>query len=194
MIERTLNEMSSFSGVFGVIVCDSDGNVVAASPGKIMESTEAAHAGRIVSTVINSLPALGEGVPDEIDVCFENGRFLTKSICQGASLGIICAPSVNISLLKLKIAPAIKAVAKELDGLCQAAAQPKPASQVRQAVEEVLGTRAEKPLGILAAAGESEEKLAAACADVIKFAKLFFGKDKAEELKRRFGLILKRSF
>jgi hypothetical protein len=95
-------------------------------------------------------------------------------------------------MLKLKTAVVVKAVAALRDSGTRERPKADLNERVRKAVESVLGARAAKPLTLVTAAGESRQQLQAAGAEAVRFAELFLGKDKADELRRRLRLVLGR--
>ena len=191
-MDDILRDIGVLTGVFGAFVCDPAGNVLAAQPSTLRESPEYAEVARLAGRALTGLGALGHGLPGEIEMSFEKGRVIFRAAGPQANLGIVCLPSINSLMLKVQAAIAVKAVAARLASGSREAGKASANERVRKAVETVLGARAAKPLTLVAAAGESPEQLAAAGAEAVRFARLFLGKDEADELARRLRLVLGR--
>ena len=192
-MDEILREIASLPGVLGAFVCDSAGTVLAIHPESLRGSPGHADVGRIAARALTGLATLGNGLADEIDISFEKGRVILRSAGPDASLCTICQPSINALMLKLRTASAVKAVATALESRIREVPKADLNESVRKAIEAVMGSRSEKPLALVAAAGKSPDQLAIASAEAVRFAKLFLGKDKAEELARRLRVLIGRN-
>ena len=191
-MDEILGDIAKLGGVVGAYVLDGAGTILAAQPEELGRSPEHAEAGRAAMRAFTSLASLGEGFPDEIDFSFEKGRVVFRSAGPGASLAIVCQPSINALMLRLKTAIAVTAIAERLEAWRRQKASLRLNARVKEALVASLGERGAKFVALATAAGESPEKLAAASSEAIRFAKMFLGKEKAEALANHLRFVLGR--
>jgi predicted regulator of Ras-like GTPase activity (Roadblock/LC7/MglB family) len=189
-LDSHLRELGSIPGVSGVFVVDLDGRLLGAAPRPLIESGRAEHAARIVAETTAALAALHDGVRHTLDLVFSDTYLAIKPIAQ-AAVCLICAPQANPSLLNLRTAVALRAldqaVSLALSSQAAAAARPKPAARLATIVQSALGSQAPKALALLAKAGDREPALRQACAEVVRFTRLFVGRAESEALERRLN-------
>lgn len=190
-VDTVLAEIAGFSGVECAFVCDAGGRVLAARPELRKSSPEIAEAGRVALATFSSLSALGES-PEELDLSFEKGRVIVRSAGPLASLAVVCQPSVNSLMLRLRTVAAVAAIAAAMEEARRETASPRLGARVKATLEAALGEKAGKFAALASAAGESPEKLAAAGSEAVRFAKLFLGKEKAEALRGQLRSLLGR--
>lgn len=190
-IDEILDDVAGFGGVTCAFVCDPEGKVLAARPERQARSPEIAEVGRAAMQAFLCLSTLGESA-DELDLSFERGRVVIRSAGSLASLAVVCQPSINALMLRLRTVVAVKAIAAEMEAARREESSPHLGVRVKNTLEAALGEKAGKFLTLVATAGESPEKLAAAGSEAVRFAKLFLGKDKAEALGSQLRSILGR--
>jgi predicted regulator of Ras-like GTPase activity (Roadblock/LC7/MglB family) len=190
-IDEILGDIVGFGGVACAFVCDPEGKVLAARPERQARSPAIAEVGRATMQAFLCLSTLGEST-DELDLSFEKGRVVVRSAGPLASLAVVCQPSINALMLRLRTAMAVAAIALEMEAARREESSPHFEMRVRDTLEAALGEKAGKFLALVSAAGESPEKLAAAGSEAVRFAKLFFGKDKAEALQSQLRSVLGR--
>ena len=188
-VDEVLADIAGFSGVACAFVLDPAGRVLAARPGHLAGSAAIAEVGRAARQAFLCLSDLGES-PDELDLAFEKGRVVVRSAGPDASLAIVCQPSINALMLRLRTASAVKAIAAALEAARLEAASPHLGARVGKSLEAALGAKAGKFLALVSAAGESPRLLAEAGTEAVRFAKLFLGKEKAEALRNELRQIL----
>jgi len=191
-MDEILGDIARFPGVVCAYALDGEGSILAAQPEATGRSPEHAEVGRAAMRAFTSLAALGEGFPDEIDMSFEKGRVVVRSAGAGTSLAIICQASINTLMLKLKTATAVKELAERVEASRRGKAAFRLNARVKEALEGSLGDRAAKFVALAGAAGDSPVKLAAAGSEAVRFAKMFLGKEKSEELSKHLRFVLGR--
>lgn len=178
------------NGVVGAFLCDASGTLLAVEPADLAGAREAARVGRTVSSAVSSLGETGDAASARVDLCFEGGRLLLRPVGTEASLGVVCRANVNAAVVGTALDEAVAATRAGLLEPGTKGAQDEVRSRVQDAIEAVLGSRATKPMALVAAAGSSPEKLAAAGEEAVLFARLFLGKEKADDLKGRLHAAL----
>ncbi|HEX7578617.1 MAG TPA: hypothetical protein VF580_01360 [Thermoanaerobaculia bacterium] len=98
-IDEILGDIAGFDGVACAFVCDPEGKVLA---------------GRATMQAFLCLSTLGESA-DELDLSFEKGRVVVRSAGPLASLTVVCQPSINALMLRLRTAMAVTAIAAEME-------------------------------------------------------------------------------
>ena len=189
-LDAILTDVESLGGVTGAYVCDPSGALLAGRGGRLT-SREVEAACRAATQAFLCLRSLGES-PDEMDLAFAGGRVIVRPAGPGAGLLVVCQPSLNALMLRLRTTVAVRAIAEERESAARAAASPRLGTLVRDLLEAARGARAGKFVTLAAAAGESPEKLAAAGSEAVRFAKLFLGKEKAVALESQLRSTLGR--
>jgi predicted regulator of Ras-like GTPase activity (Roadblock/LC7/MglB family) len=190
-VDKVLDEIASFAGVACAFVCDPAGNVLEARPAQQVRSPAIAEAGRASMQAFLCLSALGES-PDELDLSFEKGRVIVRRAGPESRLAVVCQPSINALMLRLRTAAAVTAIASAMKEARREAASPRLGARVKGVLDAALGEKAGKFVTLVSAAGESPEKLAAAGSEAVRFAKLFLGKERAEALRSQLRSLLGR--
>jgi predicted regulator of Ras-like GTPase activity (Roadblock/LC7/MglB family) len=188
-MDAILDDVAAFGGVVCAFVCDPGGKVLAARPKHMASAPDVSEVGRAARQAFLCLSTLGED-PEELDFLFEKGRVVVRSAGPEASLAVVCQPSINALLLRLRTAAAVTAIASAMEEARREAASPRLGARVKGVLEAALGEKAGKFVTLVSAAGESPEKLAASGSEAVRFAKLFLGKEKAEALRNELRQIL----
>lgn len=188
-LDAILAEVEALGGVTAAFACDPAGALLAGRGMAPSRGVEAA--GRAAAQACLCLRSLGEN-PDELDLVFAGGRVVFRSAGPHAALLVVCQPSINALLLRLRTTVAVREIEKEREEAEREAASPRLGRRVRDLLEAALGERAGKFVTLAEAAGESPEKLAAVGSEAVRFAKLFLGKEKAEALGGQLRALLGR--
>jgi len=107
-VQAVLSQFSSVPGVIGSMVCDVEGQMLA----QVFPPTfEAARLQQAASTLAERAAALqgALGSVGMIDLRYANARIVVKAV-EGGRLLFLCAPSLNLELLNLTAAGAMRGI------------------------------------------------------------------------------------
>jgi len=102
-----LNNVNAIYGVTGCFVCDREGNVVSSALPDLFDQDTLADIGRTLTRTIDGLSTLRRGKVVDIDLVYQNSRFVTMNL-SGGCLCILCVRNVNLPLLTLTANMAVK--------------------------------------------------------------------------------------
>lgn len=183
-----LQEINAVDGVAGSFVCDAEGHLLAREPLHLFDDkalTGATHA--LAETMAPLATIDGAG---EVDLLFGDGRLIVRPL-DGALLGVLCVPRLNLALLKLRTSMALQALRRVLPAeLTATAARSTLADRVRTTIEEVLGERSGKVLALVPAGDPDTTTLKPVIHELERFTRLFIGRDEAAELGQRLRATL----
>ncbi len=111
-METILKEINTVVGVTGSFVCLNDGTVAAQALPEKIPASSVANAARVASQTFQALETFGQCV-SEANLIYGQGRLILKHLPQGV-LAILCARNINLPLLNLSIANALKKLSAEL--------------------------------------------------------------------------------
>jgi predicted regulator of Ras-like GTPase activity (Roadblock/LC7/MglB family) len=133
-VENLLRQLNTVPGVFGCMVCDSEGRLLAhAFPPMIDAATLERAAGEVGERTAALESMRGPGTV--MDLRYTGSRIVVRS-AGGARLLCLCSPSVNLQLLSMSAAGVLRQI--EEQGPAAAAADGAPAEDGPSALHEAV--------------------------------------------------------
>jgi predicted regulator of Ras-like GTPase activity (Roadblock/LC7/MglB family) len=155
-METILKEINAVIGVTGSFVCLNDGTVAAQALPEKISASSVANAARVASQTFQALETFGQCV-SEANLIYGQGRLILKHLPNGV-LAILCARNINLPLLNLSIANALKKLGTELE---PAKPTPTPASPANVIAPSPLLAELMQEAQRLIEAGKSQVTLVA---------------------------------
>lgn len=122
-MDDILHDIQDVAGVTGCFVADSTGQVVKSTLPGVFDGASLTLVAKTLSKTIEGLRMARRKKINELDLLFEGGRLVVKSLSPGYLL-ILCVPTINVPLLNLTA----NVAAKKLSALLAPPAAPKPAA------------------------------------------------------------------
>ncbi len=109
-MQALLSQLNSVPGVIGSLVCDDDGRLVAQAFPPTFDASRVHDAAALLSDRTAALEG-AMGTVGLIDLRYAGARIVVKSM-EGARLLFLCAPSINLQLLTMSAAGAVRRIEK----------------------------------------------------------------------------------
>ncbi len=110
--EAILQDINAVIGVTGSFVCLNDSSIAAQAMPASFDTPTITLVARIVSQTFQALETSGQRI-NEADLTFERARVVLKNLRAGV-LVILCARTINLSLLNLTTSVAVRNLSEEL--------------------------------------------------------------------------------
>ena len=190
-MERILVEINAMTGVVGSFLCDEEGRLIAKAMPDDYDRDKLDLVGRTAAQTLAGLWMARQQQVGDIDLVFADGRLIVKGL-ERACLGILCGPRLNLPLLNLTAAVAVKKLQKEISsGAASQPAAPNKVERLKEVAQEILGDRSKKVLDMLSSAkDDNPEGLQAICDEAVRFTGFFMSKGKAEELAHKMRAVV----
>lgn len=183
--QAVLRAIRGVVGVRGALISDARGAILAASIPAALPADQLERAVQLLMTMLQGLGSAGRGKPVDLDLVFNEGRWVVRGLPDGF-LSLLCNRKVNLALLHQTVERSLQTRRALLEGRQEAQVGRPDVEVLKQVAADVLGEHAGKVIAMLDAAGDSLERLQAACKEAEQFTRLFIDKKKAHELAERF--------